>query len=110
LEDAVGSRVDAHPLTFDEAGDGWQANLSGEPYRWPREHLEGRGRVGGREVRCITPELQIQWHGHEDFDDVDWADIHALARRFGLPDPGPRPGFVSPRRAVERKVQPRNWG
>ena len=108
LEDPAGRRVDAHPLTFDEAGEGWQANRSGEPYRWPREHLDARGLIGDREVRCITPELQLFWHRHDGFDDVDWEDMTALARRFGLAEVGPRPGFISARRAVERKLHPRN--
>jgi lincosamide nucleotidyltransferase A/C/D/E len=108
LEDAAGRRVDAHPLTFDEAGDGWQAKLNGDPYRWPCEHLGARGRIGVREVRCITPELQVRWHRHEDFDDVDWADMSALASRFGLPDVGPPPGFISPRRSVERTLHSRH--
>jgi hypothetical protein len=74
----------------------------------PREHLDARGRIGGREVRCITPELQIRWHGHEGFDDVDWQDMNALSARFGLPEIGPRPGFIAERRSVERKLHPRN--
>jgi lincosamide nucleotidyltransferase A/C/D/E len=108
LEDPAGRRVDAHPLSFDEAGDGWQANPSGDPYRWPREHLDARGRIGGREVRCITPELQVRWHGHEGFDAVDWQDMNALAARFGLPEIGPRPGFIAERRSVQKKLHPRN--
>jgi lincosamide nucleotidyltransferase A/C/D/E len=104
-----GRRVDAHPLAFDDAGDGWQANArGGEPYCWPGEHVDARGRITGREVRCISPELQLRWHEHEEFDDVDWADMGALAGRFGLPAPGPRPGFVSARRAGDEKSQPRH--
>ena len=109
LTDRRGRCVDAHPLAFDDAGDGWQVNdRGGEPYRWPGEHVDSRGRIAGREVRCISPELQLRWHEHEDFDDVDWADMGALAGRFGLPAPGPRPGFISARRAGDEKSQPRH--
>lgn len=108
LEDPAGRHIDAHPLTFDEAGDGWQANRSGDPYRWPREHLDARGLIAGREVRCITPELQLRWHRHQGLDDIDWADMTALARRFGLGDVGTRPGFLSAKRSVERKLHLRN--
>ena len=83
---------------------------TGEPYRWPGEHVDSRGRIAGREVRCISPELQLRWHEHEDFDDVDWADMGVLAGRFGLPTPGPRPGFISARRAGDKKSQPRHEG
>jgi len=46
----------------------------------------------------LTPELQVRWHDHADFDDGDWDDMSALAERFGLTSPGERPGLVSPRR------------
>lgn len=101
LEDERGRRVDCHPLTFDEHGDGWQANPHGEPFSWPREHLSADGRIDGRDVRCISAELQLLWHAHEGFDDVDWHDVSALCARFGLtPAPGQadRPGFVAPKR------------
>jgi lincosamide nucleotidyltransferase A/C/D/E len=106
LADERGRRVDAHPLTFDENGDGWQAKQGGGAYRWPAEHLDARGRIGGREVHCITPELQVRWHEHEGFDDVDWADMRALAERFGLPPPGESPGFVAPKRKLHFRDDP----
>ena len=102
LCDERGRKVDCHPLTFDEHGDGWQANRSGgPPYRWPREHLKARGRIGRLDVPCISAELQIRWHVYDEFDDVDWQDTRLLAHRFGLQVPEEwrqRPGFVSPKR------------
>ena len=106
LADEQGRRVDAHPLDFDANGDGWQAKQGGGAYRWPAEHLDARGRIGAREVRCITPELQVRWHAHQDFDNVDWADMQALAERFELPSPPARPGFVSPRRKSQSRHGP----
>ena len=105
LRDRRGRVLDFSPLTFDENGDGWQPSAKGSPHRWPAEHIDARGRIGGRELRCITPELQVRWHGHEGFDDVDWADMCALADRFGLELPqslAARPGFVASRRAPPR--------
>ena len=106
LVDERGRRVDAHPLRFDVNGDGWQAKQGGGAYRWPGDDLGARGCIGEREVRCITPELQVRWHAHDDFDDVDWADMTALAERFGLPSPGPRPDFVSSRRKSQSRHDP----
>jgi hypothetical protein len=103
LTDECGRSADAHPLTFDENGDGWQAKLSGGAYRWPAEHLDALGRIGGYEVRCISPDLQVRWHEYEGFDDVDWEDMQALARRFGVPSLGEAPGFVSPRRKLHSR-------
>jgi lincosamide nucleotidyltransferase A/C/D/E len=101
-----GRRVDAHPLTFDENGDGWQANASGgAPHRWPRDGLRGYGRIDGVEVPCITPELQLRWHVYPEFDDVDWRDVQLLSERFGLELPEQcreRPGFVAPKRTAAK--------
>jgi lincosamide nucleotidyltransferase A/C/D/E len=102
LRDARGRKVDCHPLHFDDNGDGWQANRAGgPPYRWPREHLQAVGVVGGVEIPCISPELQLRWHVYADFDDVDWRDMRALTRRFGLAIPAQcreRPGFIAAKR------------
>lgn len=105
FRDGRGRRVDCHPLVFDEGGEGWQANLRGEPFRWPREHLAARGRIHGRPARCISARLQLLWHGHEAYDDVDWNDVRALCRRFGLtapPELAARPGFVAAKRSANR--------
>lgn len=118
LTDRRGRRVDAHPLAFDDAADGWQAHApGGEPSRRPGEHVDARGRITGREVRCISPELQLRWHEHEDFDDVDWADMGALAGRFGLPAPLGRAPAPSRRdalgtrsRSLVTKPEPRASG
>jgi hypothetical protein len=70
--------------------------------------MSAEGRIGGRAVRCITPELQLRWHDYEGADDVDWADMVALSERFGLPEPGERPGFIAPKRTVDETAQPRH--
>lgn len=102
LEDAAGRKVDCHPLEFDERGDGWQADrFGGPPHRWPGEGLAATGRILGVSVPCITPELQVAWHEHEEFDDVDWSDMRLLAERFNLELPErcrSRPGFLAPKR------------
>ena len=102
LCDSRGRKVDCHPLTFDDHGNGWQANRSGgPPHSWPREHLNARGRIGDLDVPCISAELQLRWHVYDEFDDVDWQDTRLLARRFALDVPAQcrqRPGFVSSKR------------
>jgi hypothetical protein len=48
------------------------------------------------------PELQLCWHEHEEFDDVDWADVRALCERFRLgvqPAFGAQPGFAAEKRS-----------
>jgi lincosamide nucleotidyltransferase A/C/D/E len=106
LRDHGRRKLDCHPLTFDDRGDGWQANASGgAPYRWPREGLKARGVIAGMDVACITPELQLKWRDYPDFDDVDWQDVRNLCIRFGLEPPRNcrlRPGFVAAKRKSAR--------
>jgi lincosamide nucleotidyltransferase A/C/D/E len=106
LRDRDGRKLDCHPLTFDEHGDGWQANATGgPPYRWPREGMQARGRIDGVEVPCISAELQLKWHVYPEFDDVDWHDVQRLCDRFGLAPPAEcraRPGRVAAKRTAPR--------
>jgi lincosamide nucleotidyltransferase A/C/D/E len=117
LRDERGRQLDFHPLEFDERGDGWQPQLGRPPALWPREALRATGRIGGREVRCTSPEFQVEAHLYEGYDDIDWAAVVALCERFALPPPvGGPPGFVHERRgaraAPSRRVRglPREAG
>ena len=74
--------VDVHPVTFDAEGDGVQIGLAGERYPYPAAGFT-TGTVGGRPVRCITAEQQLDWHSGYDPRDVDRADIAQLRRLLG---------------------------
>ena len=101
LRDAARRQVDFHVLAFDADGDGWQPQLHGPPARWPRDALDARGRIGGRTVRCTSPEFQVESHLYEGYDDLDWAAVVELCERFALPlPPGRAPGFVHERRSA----------
>jgi lincosamide nucleotidyltransferase A/C/D/E len=98
LQDARGRQLDFHPLEFDESGNGWQPQAGGGAALWPREALGARGRLASREVRCTSPEFQVEAHMYDGYDDVDWAAVELLSERFGLPLPrGGAPGFVHER-------------
>jgi lincosamide nucleotidyltransferase A/C/D/E len=100
------TQIDCHPLVFDEADDGWQELPDGGRSSYPARDLEARGRIAGREVVCVSAELQLRHReGYVDPDDVDWHDIHALCRRFGFDVPERyrrRPGLLDPRRESAR--------
>lgn len=89
LRDERGRQVDLHPLQFDPRGDGWQ-QLSETGKAWghyPAADLEASGRIGGREVSCLSPGLQLRFHMGYEWSERDEHDVRLLAERFGLPLP-----------------------
>ncbi len=61
-----GRQVDLHPVVFDEEGHGRQDLGDGTSGVYPAAGLAGRGRIAGRAVPCLTPELQLRFHlGYE---------------------------------------------
>jgi GrpB-like predicted nucleotidyltransferase (UPF0157 family) len=101
LEDERGRQLDLHPLDLDDDGNGWQPQPNGPPALWPRGALSGHGTIAGRDVRCTSPEFQVEAHLYAGYDDVDWSAVVSLCERFdlSLPEGGP-PGFVHERRSV----------
>ena len=73
-------QVDLHPLKFDDKGDGWQ-QLSESDDKWgryPVDGFTGQGKIGGRPVRCLTPELQMHFHKGYDPAFTDKHDLELL--------------------------------
>jgi lincosamide nucleotidyltransferase A/C/D/E len=91
LRDDCGREVDFHPLVFDRDGHGWQQlSKSGRAWDWhPAEHLQAHGAIAGREVRCLTPELQVRFHLGYEWGERDEHDLKVLARTFNVPLPPP---------------------
>jgi lincosamide nucleotidyltransferase A/C/D/E len=76
---AQGERwVDLHPVTFDEQGTGWQANVDDlPPFRYPPEAF-ARGLVGGVGVVCLAVEQQLLFHTGYQPRPQDLADLELL--------------------------------
>jgi lincosamide nucleotidyltransferase A/C/D/E len=83
LTSGVG-QVDLHPIVWQPSGAGVQTGLDGETFDYPAGSLDGEGEIGGRSVRCGTPELQVAFHTHYQPRDHDRRDMAALASAFGL--------------------------
>jgi lincosamide nucleotidyltransferase A/C/D/E len=77
-------KVDLHPIVWQLSGPGVQTGLDGEMFEYPAGSLDAKGEIGGRAVRCGTPELQVAFHGHYEPRDHDRRDMAALAEAFGL--------------------------
>jgi len=84
LRDADDRRIDVHPVRFDDEGNGLQKIEGGKEWTFPAAGFAGAGTVGGRSVRCLTPEVQILCHAGYELEEDDVRDIHALRVRFGL--------------------------
>jgi lincosamide nucleotidyltransferase A/C/D/E len=85
LEDGRGRGVDLHPVTFRADGSAWQHGLGGDaPYQYPREGFAARGRIGGREVRCLSADVQLRHHLGYEPGPKDRVDMELLRDRLGL--------------------------
>jgi len=82
--DADGRQVDVHPVVFDEAGGGVYQMDEGREWVYPSAGFSGRGRVAGRSVRCLTPEVQVLVHDGYELTDKDYRELNQLHERFGV--------------------------
>ena len=83
LVDAEGRQVDVHPVVFDDRGDGIYRTQTDEDWAYPAAGFTGEGSVLGRDVRCLTPEVQVLCHAGYELDDDDRHDLAALREAFG---------------------------
>lgn len=84
LRDSKGREIDLHPVRFDESGTGWQANVDGlPPFRYPPDQLTV-GLIQRREVPCLGPQLQINFHLGYEPTERDRRDVAVLCERLDL--------------------------
>ena len=76
--------VDLHPVRWGADGTGRQAGMHGDEFVYPAGSTDARGRIGDRQVRCLTPELLVTFHLGYEPRAVDRADMTALAARYRL--------------------------
>ena len=84
LLDSNRREIDLHPVVLDAHGNGWQPLGDGRWGSYPADGLTGTGVVSGRQVRCLTPELQLRHRLGYAPDSNDRHDLRLLAHRFGL--------------------------
>ena len=77
-------KVDLHPIVMLPSGAGVQTGFDGQTFEYPPGSLEAEGEIGGRIVRCGTPELQVTFHRGYEPREHDRRDMAALALAFGL--------------------------
>ncbi len=86
LIDAKDRKVDVHAIVFDNAGNGLygppSADCKQEMYQ--AGALRGRGVVGGKAVRCVSPVFLMAYYTGYPISPTDAHDVQQLHRRFGL--------------------------
>jgi lincosamide nucleotidyltransferase A/C/D/E len=87
LVDTHGRQVDVHPVVFDERGNGVYLMRTGEEWSYPATGFAGAGSVLGRDVRCLTAEVQVLCHEGYELSADDLRDLQALREAFGVRAP-----------------------
>jgi len=85
-----GREVDIHPVlrTADGGGDQFRPDGAGRWHYGP----PAKGRIGGREIACLSLESQLRAHLDYEPDDDDFADMRLLSQTFGCELPAPYAG------------------
>jgi len=88
LVDPDGRQVDVHPVARDRDGGGVYRMDDGRDWVYPAQGFSGLGRVAGRRVRCLSPEVQVLVHDGYELAEKDYRELRLLHERFGvvLPD------------------------
>ena len=87
--DAGDRRVDVHTVAFDDEGGALQRQEDGTFWRYPPEGFSGLGWVDGREVACLSAEVQVLCHLNYEPDETDRRDMELLAGSYGITLPRP---------------------
>jgi lincosamide nucleotidyltransferase A/C/D/E len=88
LVDTAGHQIDVHVVSLQADGAAVYLMDDGESWTYPPGALDGRGRVLGRAVRCLSPQAMMLDHatGYA-LDAVHQGDVEALAVAFSIPVP-----------------------
>lgn len=78
LGDDQGHQIDFHSYTLDEDGN----NVFGVAYE--ARHLTGEGVIEGYPVKCIPPDVMVEFHSGYEADEDDYHDVRALCDKFGI--------------------------
>jgi lincosamide nucleotidyltransferase A/C/D/E len=84
LRDRAGREIDVHPVTFDVHGKGHYRMENGGEWVFPADGFSGKGRIGVREVHCLTADVQMLCHSHGYTPgETDIHDMRLLNERLG---------------------------
>jgi len=81
MVDNNGHEIDIHVYEFDDDAK----NVYGIQY--PKESLQGKGTIGGDNVKCITAEWVVKFHENYQPADKDYKDIKNLMDIYAVSPP-----------------------
>jgi lincosamide nucleotidyltransferase A/C/D/E len=93
LSDDRGHEVDFHAIVFDEEGNGLYGPVE-KGVMFPAASLTGIGSIGGRQVKCISPEWMVRFHSGYTLKEQDFHDVSVLCERFGIALPSEYEKFL----------------
>lgn len=73
-----GHLIDIHSCSFNEE----KQNIFGVEYSW--EALQGQGEILNTPVRCVPPEILVEYHTGYTLDENDYHDVKLLCGKFGI--------------------------
>lgn len=73
-----GHLIDIHSCSFDED----QNHIFGVAYTW--EALQGQGEILDTPVRCVPPEILVDYHTGYTLDENDYHDVKLLCDKFKI--------------------------
>ncbi len=83
LGDKTGREIDIHVITFDVKGQIIYGPVeNGEIY--PPDLFKGIGVINGKTIKCISLEWVIKWLTGYTPREIDYKDVTALCRKFGI--------------------------
>ena len=91
-----GHLIDIHSCTFDDENN----NIFGVEYTW--EALQGQGQIGGKIIRCVPPDILVEYHTGYSLDENDYHDVRLLCEKFHLSIPPDYKAFLD----QEEKTSP----
>jgi len=83
-----GHLIDIHSCTFDEQGN----HIFGVVYTL--DAFSGSGDIKGHPVRCIPPDILMEYHTGYPLDNNDFHDVSQLSSKFGLKIPKEYQNFI----------------
>jgi lincosamide nucleotidyltransferase A/C/D/E len=84
LRDGAGREIDVHAMWLNADGNGVPEWGDSPDFRFWNHALAALGSIAGKNVRCITPQMQMVCHTGYDLPESHQKDLERLRERFSV--------------------------